>query len=52
MAADFVASPGAGFARADNAIERLCDPTRVRALPANQLRALFSHQTLVLVGRR
>lgn len=41
MVADIVTSNVAQFARAHNAIERLCDPTHVRALPADQLRALF-----------
>ena len=46
MVADFVTSPNAQFARAHNAIERLCDPTHVRALPADQLRALFIDKEL------
>jgi ubiquinone/menaquinone biosynthesis C-methylase UbiE len=41
LVADIVTSTNPSFARAHNAIERLCDPTHVRALPAEQLRALF-----------
>jgi ubiquinone/menaquinone biosynthesis C-methylase UbiE len=41
LVADIVTSTNPQFARAHNAIERLCDPTHVRALPADQLRALF-----------
>jgi ubiquinone/menaquinone biosynthesis C-methylase UbiE len=52
MVADFVTSPNAQFARAHNAIERLCDPTHVRALPADQLRALFIDKELEIVEER
>ncbi len=46
MVADFVTSAVPSEARAHNAIERLCDPTHVRALPPDQLRALFIEQHL------
>lgn len=52
MVADIVTSPNAAFARAHNAIERLCDPTHVRALPADQLRALFIDKELDIVEDR
>jgi ubiquinone/menaquinone biosynthesis C-methylase UbiE len=52
MVADFVASANPQFARAHNAIERLCDPTHVRALPADQLRALFIANDLEIATDR
>ncbi len=52
MVADFVTSANPQFARAHNAIERLCDPTHVRALPADQLRALFIDKELDIVDDR
>lgn len=52
MVADFVTSSNPQFARAHNAIERLCDPTHVRALPAEQLRALFIDKELDIVDDR
>ena len=52
MVADTVTSPNAAFARAHNAIERLCDPTHVRALPADQMRALFIDKELDIVEDR
>jgi ubiquinone/menaquinone biosynthesis C-methylase UbiE len=52
MVADFVTSANPQFARAHNAIERLCDPTHVRALPAEQLRALFIDKELDIVDDR
>jgi ubiquinone/menaquinone biosynthesis C-methylase UbiE len=52
MVADFTTSPNKASARAHNAIERLCDPTHVRALPADELRALFiEHQLDVVTDR-
>ncbi len=49
LVADLVTSSNAQFARAHNAIERLCDPTHVRALPPEQLRALFLANDLEIV---
>jgi len=49
MVADFVTSSDKAAARAHNAIERLCDPTHVRALPADELRALFIEHDLGVV---
>jgi len=50
--ADIVTSPNPQFARTHNAIERLCDPTHVRALPADQLRALFIANDLDVTADR
>ena len=50
--ADFVTSSDKAAARAHNAIERLCDPTHVRALPADELRALFIEHHLDVVTDR
>jgi ubiquinone/menaquinone biosynthesis C-methylase UbiE len=52
MVADFTTSPNKSSARAHNAIERLCDPTHVRALPADELRALFIEHDLEVVTDR
>jgi len=52
MVADFATSPDKAKARAHNAIERLCDPTHVRALPADELRALFIEHDLDIVADR
>lgn len=52
MVADFTTSPDKAKARAHNAIERLCDPTHVRALPAEELRALFIERDLDVVADR
>ncbi len=52
VVADIVTSPQPQFARAHNAIERLCDPTHVRALSADQLRALFVANDLEIATDR
>ena len=50
--ADVVTSPNKSAARVHNAIERLCDPTHVRALPADELRALFIQHDIDVVADR
>jgi ubiquinone/menaquinone biosynthesis C-methylase UbiE len=52
VVADIVASANSRFARNHNAIERLCDPTHVRALSAEQLRALFLANDLAIAVDR
>jgi SAM-dependent methyltransferase len=52
MVADLVTSPNPQFARAHKAIERLCDPTHVRALPSDELRALFVDKDIEIVEDR
>lgn len=52
VVADLITSPDKTVARAHNAVERLCDPTHVRALPVDELRALFIEHGLDVVAER
>jgi ubiquinone/menaquinone biosynthesis C-methylase UbiE len=49
LIADQVASEDATKARLHNEVERLCDPTHVRALPVSELAALFARLGLAVV---
>jgi ubiquinone/menaquinone biosynthesis C-methylase UbiE len=49
LVADLLGSDDAGQAELHDRIERLCDPTHVRALPASELEAMFAAARLAAV---